>query len=87
MRKVLHSKLQEYFSKKFYETRKSLSLTQSQMAEKLQMDVRSYCLIENAKTTPGTLTIILFLLFLCDSPSKVLSDLARIVKESAKNVA
>ena len=56
-------------------TRISLNLTQDKMAEVLLIDVRSYSDIDRGISLCGTLTLVLFLVYLCPEPVALLNDI------------
>jgi len=49
MRKAYHNVLKNYFHSKLIHTRASMELTQSEMAERLFMDDRSYINLDHGK--------------------------------------
>ena len=61
MRKAYHSVLKHYFYVQLIHTRMSLGLTQSEMAEKLSMDDRSYIDLDHGKTCCSAVTLALYL--------------------------
>lgn len=63
------------FCRYLKETRKTAKLTQSKMAEKLAMDVRSYIDLEHGRTCCSAITLALFLAYLCDDPAKCAREL------------
>ena len=56
-------------------TRSRLNLTQSEMAEKLVMDERSYIDLEHGKSCCSAVTLALFLIYVCDDIVSFLGDL------------
>lgn len=59
-------------------------LTQSQMAEYLVMDIRSYADIDSGKSTCGLLTFVLYLMYLCPDIEELIEEI-RISFERIKN--
>lgn len=66
MRKTYHAILKCVFYEKLIQTRSQLGLTQSQMAEKLVMDDRSYIDLDHGKTCCSAVTLALFLVYVCE---------------------
>ena len=66
-----------------------MGLTQAQMAELLQMDVRSYVELDHGKSMCSTLSFVLFLLYCCsDTEVLVLFQAIRMAfDELCNNVA
>lgn len=79
MQNVLKSFLHEQLVK----TRFQLGLTQEEMAEILAMDTRSYIELDHGNNACGTLTLILFLLYCCDDPNKLLDELRKLLEGDA----
>ena len=66
MRKIYHSILKTYFHHTLIQQRTILRLTQSQMAERLLMDDRSYIDLDHGKSCCSALTLALFLAYVCE---------------------
>lgn len=66
MRKTYHNILKAYFSKALVQRRMHLQMTQSEMAEQLLMDDRSYIDLDHGKSCCSALTLALYLVFVCD---------------------
>ena len=56
-------------------TRVSCDMTQTEMAEELLIDVRSYADIDRGVSLCGTLTLVLFLVYSCKEPTALLSEI------------
>ena len=56
-------------------TRISLNMTQDKMAEALLIDVRSYADIDRGVSLCGTLTLAIFLVYLCPEPASLLREI------------
>ncbi len=56
-------------------TRLSMNMTQEMMAEILLIDVRSYADIDRGISLCGTLTFVLFLVYLCPEPATLLNEI------------
>lgn len=65
MRKLYQNILKTYFHSVLLQRRADLKLTQSQMAEQLLMDDRSYIDLDHGKSCCSALTLALFLAFVC----------------------
>ena len=81
MRGTYRSILKKFFCRYIKHTRSRLDLTQSEMAEKLVMDDRSYIDLEHGKSCCSAVTLALFLIYVCDDIISFLEDL-RIAFES-----
>ena len=66
MRKIYHSILKTYFHHTLVRRRMDLQMTQSQMAERLCMDDRSYIDLDHGTSCCTALTLALYLVFLCE---------------------
>ena len=69
--------LRTILSEDMKKTRKELGLTQSQMAAKLKLDVRSYCNIESGRSLCGTLALLLYFSKLCPDVEMLLERIRR----------
>lgn len=87
MRKRQREILKANFYTQLITTRAALKLTQSQMAEKLSMDDRSYIDLDHGKTCCSAITLARFLIFVCESPIKFLEGLRRAFEEADNKVA
>lgn len=75
MRKQYQKVLKSCFHSSLVRTRKALAFTQSQMAEKLAMDDRSYSDLDRGKSSCGAITLALFLVYCCRDPLGFLGEL------------
>lgn len=75
MRKYYYKILKDYFHAQLITTRTASGLTQSQMAELLAMDDRSYIDLDHGKTCCSAITIMCFLLYVCAAPLEFLEGL------------
>lgn len=87
MRKQQREILKAYFYTQLIATRSEKMLTQSQMAERLAMDDRSYIDLDHGKTCCSAITLARFLIFVCESPMQFLEGLRRAFEEAEKKVA
>lgn len=87
MKAVYHRLLKTYLQKEFRKTRKQLGLTQAQMAERLGIDLRTYSNIANNKSMCSTLTFVMYLLYCCKDPAKLLADIQKMFEEADEEVA
>ena len=76
MRETYKATLKNILHEDIIRTRDDLGLTQSQMAEILMMDVRSYADIDHGKSLCGTLSFVLFLIHCCADPIEVLDGIS-----------
>ena len=64
-----------------------MQLTQAEMAELLEMDIRSYSNIDNGKSMCRTQTFILFLLHCKPDMDELLKELSELWEKAKKNTA
>jgi len=62
-------------AKHMLKTRKELGWTQAQMAEKLELDLRSYSNVENDKSLCSTMTLMLYLQYICPDANQLLQEI------------
>ena len=67
--------LKSHFHVHLVQIRTTNGLTQSEMAEKLSMDDRSYIDLDHGKTGCSALTLALFLIYICTDPLGFLEEL------------
>ena len=84
MRKQLRKILKEHFSDSVLHKRDELGITQEQMASLLSMECRSYADLESGKRCCGTLTLIIYVFFVCND-RVFLDELHRALEEEVKN--
>lgn len=75
MRKRYREILKKWFQNKLIHYRYVSYVTQSDMAEKLAMDERSYIDLEHGKTCCSAVTLALFLTLCSDDPAESLREL------------
>lgn len=75
MRKHYHAILKNRFHNFLVHTREDLQLTQSQMANILSMDYRSYAELDHGKSCCSALTLVLYLIYCCPAPQIFLQEL------------
>lgn len=68
MRTQFEAILKQFFYEHQTKTRSELRLTQAQMAERLNMDRRSYTDLDTCKNCCSALTLISYLIYCCDDP-------------------
>ena len=76
--------LKTFLADHMRETRKELKLTQAQMAEKLELDIRSYSNVENAKSLCSTITLLHYLLHVCTDVPALLDELKSLMDSMKK---
>ena len=74
MRKTYRKALAKCFNQVLVRTRMEQALTQSQMAEKLAMDERSYIDLDHGKSCCSAVTLALFLIYCCGDPLGFLGE-------------
>ena len=87
MRKQQREILKNYFYSQLIATRSAKRLTQSQMAELLAMDDRSYLDLDHGRTCCSAITLARFLIFVCESPMQFLEGLHHAFEEAEDKVA
>lgn len=75
MRKAYHTILKTFFHQRIVCTRTALGLTQSEMAERLSMDDRSYADLDHGKCCCSALTLALYLIYVCGDVDAFLEEL------------
>lgn len=78
MRDQYLSILKQFFADELTQTRRTLCLTQEDMAELLMVSDRSYSSLENAHNCCGALTLAFFLIYACQEPTRFLQELRKL---------
>lgn len=73
--KKMHSIYKEVITEHIKATRKELGLTQAEMSAKLQIDLRTYCNIESGRSLCGTMTLLIYLLYICPDVNGLLDEI------------
>ena len=71
--------LRSFFSDHLLLTRDELNLTQTEFADELGMDRRSYIDIEHRKSLCCALTLLLYLCYFCKDPMAVIAECQQIL--------
>lgn len=87
MRRIYRNILKKQFHLQLIHIRETNGLTQSQMAEKLSMDDRSYIDLDHGKTCCSAVTLALFLVYVCHDVQKFLEELRRAFNTGFDNAA
>ena len=87
MRKQQREILKDYFYSQLIATRSEKRLTQSEMAEQLAMDERSYIDLDHGKTCCSAITLARFLVYMCESPIQFLEGLRHAFDNNENKVA
>ena len=87
MRKQQREILKDYFYSQLIATRSEKRLTQSEMAEQLAMDERSYIDLDHGKTCCSAITLARFLVYMSESPIQFLEGLRRVFDNNENKVA
>ena len=74
MRNTYRKVLKSCFNHVLVRTRTEQALTQSQMAERLAMDERSYIDLDHGKSCCSAVTLALFLIYCCRDPLGFLGE-------------
>ena len=80
MRRIYRNVLKHHFHVHLVQIRTANGLTQSEMAEKLSMDDRSYIDLDHGKSFCSAVTHVLFLIYVCDDVQVFLEELRRAFK-------
>ena len=83
IRKMCLHLLKRYFYHQLVQSRVTLGLTQSAMAERLMMDERSYIELDHGKSCCSALTLALFLIYCCKDPLVFLHELRSIFESES----
>jgi DNA-binding XRE family transcriptional regulator len=75
MRRTYRNVLKNHFHVRLVQIRTTNSLTQSEMAERLSMDDRSYIDLDHGKTCCSAVTLALFLVYVCEDVHTFLEEL------------
>lgn len=75
MRRIYRNVLKNHFHVNLVQIRTTSGLTQSEMAEKLSMDDRSYIDLDHGKTCCSAVTLALFLVYVCGDVQTFLEEL------------
>ena len=75
MRRAYRKVLKKHFHVHLVQIRTSNGLTQSEMAERLSMDDRSYIDLDHGKTCCSAVTLALFLVYVCGDVQTFLEEL------------
>ena len=80
-RKILNDKLKAAFRSSLTDYRNKTGLTQKAMAELLEMDTRSYIELDHGKNNCSSLTLTLFLIYMCKTPNEREAFIMELKKE------
>lgn len=75
MRKAYKEAVKNGFRISVMKSRETKNLTQEEMADKLYISVRSYCDLEHGVSCCSCLTMLLYLIYVCEDANKFLEDL------------
>lgn len=87
MRRIYHNVLKQHFHIHLVHVRDTNGLTQSEMAEKLSMDDRSYVDLDHGKTCCSAVTLALFLVYVCDDVHEFLEELRHAFEDACHQAA
>ena len=87
MRKTYHKILKSCFHSSLVRARVNLEFTQSQMAEKLAMDDRSYISLDHGKNCCSATTLVLFLIYCCRDPLGFLEEVKNAIEAEKQRAA
>lgn len=87
MRKTYHTILKEQFHFRLIQARVHLEWTQSEMAERLCMDDRSYSDLDTGKSCCSAVTLALFLVFVCEDVVGFIEELRHAFETGTENAA
>ena len=84
MRNSCKRALRVYMSRRFKQERREAGLTQSQFADKLLMDLRSYAALEKGKNLCSTVTFAVYLTLLCEDPDVLIEELRQVLLDACQ---
>lgn len=87
MREQYKQILKSFFCEKVLYQRNAMEISQEEMAYRLSMAVRTYVDIEHGRTCCSALTLVLFLVYLCDTPIVFLEELKDAFEGNNKKTA
>ena len=87
MRRIYRNVLKNHFHVHLVQIRTSSGLTQSEMAEKLLMDDRSYIDLDHGKTCCSAVTLALFLVYVCEDVHTFLEELRHAFEDNDSRAA
>ena len=80
MRKLYQRTFKNFFYNDLIKTRAKMKYTQSQMADLLVMDDRSYADLDHGNSCCSALTLVLYLIYCCDDTLTFLDTLRNILE-------
>lgn len=87
MRRTYHTILKERFHRRLWYERIRLDWTQAEMAEQLHMDERSYSDLDTGKSCCSAVTLVLFLVYVCEDVALFLEELRNAFEAGTENAA
>ena len=87
MRKRYHEILKRFFCNKLVQIRTQEGLTQEKMASALLMDERSYIDLEHGKTGCSAVTLVLFLMYVCNDVPGFIEELYNAFETAKEQIA
>ncbi len=85
MRAHYNDILKEHFRTKIKSERKENKITQRDMAYRLEMAPRTYFDLERGRTGCGAVTLVIYLIYLCDDPMSFLEGVRCAFEASDSN--
>ena len=87
MRKIYQRTFKNFFYNDLIKTRTRMKYTQSQMADLLVMDDRSYAELDHGNSCCSALTLVLYLIYCCDDPLAFLDTLRKVLEDLEDDAA
>ena len=87
MRKIYQRTFKNFFYNDLIKTRTRMKYTQSQMADLLVMDDRSYAELDHGNSCCSALTLVLYLIYCCDDPLAFLDTLRKVLENLEDDAA
>lgn len=87
MRKQYIRILKVFFCRKVRTSRAELEISQEEMAGRLLMAARTYIDLEQAKNCCSALTLVLYLIYVCNDPLAFLNELRQALEADAIQAA
>ena len=87
MRKQYTKILKDSFYEELTHDRYRMGITQEEMAEKLSMACRTYVNLDHGKSGCSALTLVLYLIYICENPTEFLQKLRAAFEAEDNNAA
>lgn len=86
MRKHYEMALKEFLCEQIYQARIHFDLTQAEMAERLEMDTRTYIDLDHGKSGGSAVTLALYFVYFCKDPILFQEQLRHVFEKEKANM-